>query len=161
MLSSSTRVQLCSSGNHGAALAHAARTADTSATIIMPSTAPECKVSAARGSGATVVMCEPTMQARQDAATAHSNENPNDTFIPPYNHPHTIAGQGTVGLELLEQVYTGEIMCIGTAAGRLPQQLPHCVDSAQGLTSDHKSFFYHFSIYPPTNRPNNSKFLYL
>lgn len=115
--SSPTQCKLCSSGNHGSALAHAARAAGTSATIIMPSTAPNCKVTAAQGSGATVLMCEPTIQARQDAAAAHADQNPNDTFIPPYNHPHTIAGQGTVGLELLQQLGDGEVVSIGSAAG--------------------------------------------
>lgn len=107
---------LCSSGNHGAALAHAARRADTSATIIIPKTAPACKVAAARAAGATVVMCDATMQSRQEAAATHAENYPLDTFIPPYNHPDIIAGQGTIGLELLEQNAKGDIVHVGTSA---------------------------------------------
>lgn len=110
----------CSSGNHGAALAHAAQATGTKATIIMPSNAPTCKVNAAMGAGGKVVLCEPTIEARTAAAQAHMDANPSCTLIPPYNHPHIVAGQGTVALELLQQVSGGEALHVG-APGTVPE----------------------------------------
>lgn len=103
----------CSSGNHGSALAHAAQAAGTTATIIMPENAPVCKVNAARAAGGNVVLCEATMEARTQAAQAHMEAHPDSTFIPPYNHPHIVAGQGTVALELLQQLSCSELMRVG------------------------------------------------
>lgn len=104
----------CSSGNHGAALAHAAKAHGAEATIIMPSNAPKCKIAAARGAGGDVVLCEATIEARTAAAQKHMEEHPRCTLIPPYNHPHIISGQGTVALELLQQVSNAEVLQLGT-----------------------------------------------
>lgn len=111
----------CSSGNHGAALAHAAQATGTTATIIMPSDAPSCKVNAAVGAGGKVVLCEPTIEARVAAAQSHMDANPSCTLIHPYNHPHTVAGQGTVALELLQQVSGGEALQVGGPPGAVPE----------------------------------------
>jgi threonine dehydratase len=108
------KVRACSSGNHGAALAHAAKMHGLPATVIIPRNAPRCKIAAAQAAGANIVLCEPTMQARQEAAEAHIAAHPSDTFIPPYNHPHIIAGQGTIALELLEQVEASEFVAVGS-----------------------------------------------
>lgn len=91
-----------SAGNHAQGVALAASKMNISATIVMPKTAPEIKVNAVRRLEARVVLHGNTYdEARQHAeqlATAESR-----TFIPPYDHPLVIAGQATVGLELLQQ----------------------------------------------------------
>jgi threonine dehydratase len=92
-----------SSGNHAQALALAASLRGIAATIVMPSTAPAVKRAAVEGYGATIVTCEPTLQAREQA-TAEVIHRTGATLVHPYDDPRVIAGQGTVGLELLEQV---------------------------------------------------------
>lgn len=90
-----------SSGNHAQALALAARMHDIQATIVMPRNAPEVKRQAVEGYGARVVLCEPTLAARE-TTVARIQEETGAVLLPPYNHPDIIAGQGTVALELLE-----------------------------------------------------------
>lgn len=92
-----------SSGNHAQALALAARLRGVSAHVVMPRTAPAVKRRAVEGYGARVVECEPTLAARE-ATVAEVQHETGAVLIPPYNHPAVIAGQGTVALELLEQV---------------------------------------------------------
>jgi threonine dehydratase/serine racemase len=92
-----------SSGNHGQALALAARVAGIPAHVVVPRGAPAVKVAAIEGYGAHIVACEPTLAAREESARAVT-EATGATLIPPYDHPHVIAGQGTVALEILEQV---------------------------------------------------------
>lgn len=91
-----------SSGNHAAALALAAKMRGTSATIVMPKNAPSVKIQAVKGYGATIVFCEPTLQARETALN-DVVEQTGATFIPPYNFCPVIAGQGTAALELLAE----------------------------------------------------------
>ena len=91
-----------SAGNHAQGVALAAGRMNISATIVMPKTAPEIKVSAVRRLEARVVLHGNTYdEARQHAEELASAEG--RTFIPPYDHPLVIAGQATVGMELLEQ----------------------------------------------------------
>ena len=100
---------LCSSGNHGAALALAAQVRGIPATIIVPHTTPACKVAAIKAYGAAVVTCAASMDARETAMQAELSKCPEDqqpTFVPPYNGAATIAGQGTIALELLQQADT-------------------------------------------------------
>ena len=92
-----------SSGNHAQALALAAKQRGIPAHIVMPSNASAVKRRAVEGYGARVIECEPTLEARETTAAAVLAET-GATLIPPYNHPDVIAGQGTVALELLEQV---------------------------------------------------------
>lgn len=92
-----------SSGNHAQALALAARLHDIAATIVMPSNAPAVKREAVEAYGARVVLCEPTLEARETTVARLQAES-GAVLIPPYNHPHVIAGQGTVALELVEDV---------------------------------------------------------
>jgi threonine dehydratase len=112
-----------SSGNHAQAIALAARTAGIKAHVVMPTNSPTVKKNAVIGYGATVYDCEPTLAARERAANALVNAL-DATLIPPYNHKHVITGQGTVGLELFEQVegldavlvpIGGGGLCAGTA----------------------------------------------
>ena len=92
-----------SSGNHAQALALAARMRGIPAHIVMPSNASPVKRRAVEEYGARVIPCEPTLQARETTAAAVLAET-GATLIPPYDHPDVIAGQGTVALELLDQV---------------------------------------------------------
>jgi threonine dehydratase/serine racemase len=92
-----------SSGNHAQALALAARLRGIPAHVVMPRNATPAKRRAVEGYGGRVIDCEPTLPARE-AAVAVVLAETGATLIPPYNHPDVIAGQGTVALELLEEV---------------------------------------------------------
>src|SRR5690606_30122893 len=81
-----------SSGNHAQALAIAARARGIPAHIVMPKDAPRVKRAAVEGYGATVHLCEPTLEARE-ATAARVVEETGGTLVPPYAHPDVIAGQ--------------------------------------------------------------------
>jgi threonine dehydratase len=92
-----------SSGNHGAALALAARDRGIPAFVVMPSNTALVKKRAVERYGARVTYCEPTLEARE-ADAARIVEQTGASFVHPYNDPVVMAGQGTVALEFLEQV---------------------------------------------------------
>ena len=92
-----------SSGNHAQAIARAARERGVPATIVMPSNAPAVKRAAVAGYGAEIILCEPTLDARETTAQAVV-ERTGACFIHPYDDPRVIAGQGTAALELIEEV---------------------------------------------------------
>jgi len=91
-----------SSGNHAQALALAARNRGIAAHIVMPENAPSVKRQAVEGYGAEVILCQPTLSARETTAQ-DVVERTGAQFIHPYNNPHIIAGQGTCGLEILSE----------------------------------------------------------
>jgi threonine dehydratase len=91
-----------SSGNHGQALAWAARTLGVPAVVVMPTTAPAVKVEGAKALGAEVHFAGTTSLDRQAAAEALAVSR-GLTIVPPFDHPHIIEGQGTAGLELIDQ----------------------------------------------------------
>ena len=91
-----------SSGNHGQAVALAARQRGVPAYIVMPKTAPKVKVDGVRSHGAEVILCEPNLEAR--VTTANSVlERTGATFIHPFDNPNVIAGQGTAAKEMIEE----------------------------------------------------------
>ncbi|MGE0144476.1 MAG: threonine/serine dehydratase [Planctomycetota bacterium] len=90
-----------SSGNHGAALAWAARQRGIRCVVVMPRTAPAVKIEAVRGYGAEVVLCE---IAERDATSARLASERGLSMIHPFENPAVIAGQGTAALELMEDV---------------------------------------------------------
>ena len=92
-----------SSGNHAQAVAMAARRHGIAAEIFMPTDAPPVKVEAARRMGARIHLVGTTSPERHRAALARQAET-GASIIEPFDHPHTIAGQGTATLELLEDV---------------------------------------------------------
>jgi threonine dehydratase len=92
-----------SSGNHGAAVARAARLRGIPARVVMPRNSSPAKLAAVRAYGGQITLCEPTVAAREAAAAAIVAET-GALFIHPYDDPDVIAGQGTIALELLEQV---------------------------------------------------------
>ncbi|MGC0143726.1 threo-3-hydroxy-L-aspartate ammonia-lyase [Pseudactinotalea sp. Z1732] len=91
-----------SSGNHAQAIALAAGELGVPATIVMPHDAPEVKVAATKGYGADVVRYDRYAQTREQLGADLARER-GLTLIPPYDHPHIIAGQGTAAAELLAQ----------------------------------------------------------
>jgi threonine dehydratase len=95
-----------SSGNHAQAVALAARELGTTAVIVMPQDAPRSKREATEAYGAEIVTYDRYRGDRVAVAEALAAER-GLTLIPPYEHPHIIAGQGTAALELLEE--TGEL----------------------------------------------------
>jgi len=103
-----------SSGNHAQAIALSARILGMEATIIMPKDAPKLKVDATRGYGGNVIFYDRYKEDR-DTIAADIIGKTGAIFIPPYDHKHVIAGQGTAGKELFEDV--GEIdflfVCVG------------------------------------------------
>lgn len=92
-----------SSGNHAAALALAASHFSVPAYIVMPENAPASKVAAVRAYGGDITFCESTQAARESTLQALCART-GASFIPPYDHPDVIAGQGTTALELAQQI---------------------------------------------------------
>jgi threonine dehydratase len=95
-----------SSGNHGAALALAAKSRGVAAHVVVPEGAVAAKVTAIRAYGATVHICAPTLDARDEAAARIARET-GAVFVHPFTNKNVIAGQGTAALELLRE--TGEL----------------------------------------------------
>jgi threonine dehydratase len=91
-----------SSGNHGQALALAARTLGAPAVVVMPTNAPAVKVEGARAFGAEVIF-EGTTSVERKARAEREAEARGLTMVPPFDHRWIIAGQGTCGLEILDQ----------------------------------------------------------
>jgi threonine dehydratase len=92
-----------SSGNHAAALSRAASLRGIAAHIVMPSNAPKVKVRAVEGYGGRIVFCEPNQRARE-ATCARIIAETGATLIHPFENEQVMAGQGTVGIELMEDV---------------------------------------------------------
>jgi threonine dehydratase len=107
-----------SSGNHAQALAYAARALQVPAVVVMPRTAPAVKVEACRALGAEIVFVEPTMEARRTTAdrlaTAHGY-----ALIPPFDHAPVIAGQGTIGLEIVADAPEVDVVLVPVGGGGL------------------------------------------
>lgn len=107
-----------SSGNHAQAVAIAAARAGVPATIVMPADAPPPKLEATRGYGARVVAYDRHKESRE-AIGARISAETGATLIPPYDHPWTIAGQGTAALELLEQAPDLDALLVPIGGGGL------------------------------------------
>jgi threonine dehydratase/serine racemase len=107
-----------SSGNFAQAVAIAAGIRGIDAHIVMPSNAPEVKRRAVAGYGARIVPCEPTLEARESTSNAVRAET-GATFLHPYDQDDVIAGQGTVALELVEQVSDLDAIIVPVGGGGL------------------------------------------
>lgn len=92
-----------SSGNHGGALALAAKILGVPCTVVVPEDAAQVKVAAIEASGATIIRCGHS-SAERLAKASELADGEGMMMVPPYDHPDVIAGQGTVALEVLEQV---------------------------------------------------------
>ncbi|UOX99746.1 threonine ammonia-lyase [Blastococcus sp. PRF04-17] len=111
-------VVAASAGNHAQGVALAARLLGTKATVFMPDAAPLPKVAATRAYGAEIHLGGPTLTEALAAATDHA-ERSGAVFIHPFDHPDVIAGQGTVGLELLDDCPDVETVVVGAGGGGL------------------------------------------
>jgi threonine dehydratase len=111
-------VVAASAGNHGQAVAWAAREAGIEATIFMPAETPVAKVEPTRNYGARAELSGATFEDAVNAAVAHVEET-GATFVHPFEDPDVIAGQGTIGLELVEQLPEVETVVIPIGGGGL------------------------------------------
>jgi threonine dehydratase len=111
-------VVAASAGNHGQAVAWAARQLDAPARIFMPQDSPMAKVDATRTYGAEVELDGLAFEETLEAAQAYVEES-GATFVHPYEDPLVISGQGTIGLELAEQVSELETVVIPIGGGGL------------------------------------------
>jgi threonine dehydratase len=91
-----------SSGNHAQGLAEAARLMGVKATIVMPADAPALKVANTRASGAQVMLYDRVKESREEIGQRIARDT-GATIVPPYDHPWILTGQGTAGLEIVEQ----------------------------------------------------------
>jgi len=107
-----------SSGNHAQAVALAARLHGVPAVIVMPADAPPGKLAATRGYGAEVVLYERRTADREAIARAVALER-GSTLVPPYDLAAVIAGQGTVGLELVEDAGPVDVLVVCCSGGGL------------------------------------------
>jgi len=121
-----------SSGNHAQAVALAGRELDIAATIIMPDNAPAIKRKATEGYGATVIRYDPEETTREELAAELAEER-GLPIIPPYDHPHVIAGQGTAGRELLQAHPDLDLLLVCCGGGGL---LSGCALAARALAPD-------------------------
>jgi len=111
-------VVAASAGNHGQAVAWAAREAGIEATIFMPAETPMAKVEPTRNYGAKAELTGAMFDEALAAALAHVEET-GATFIHPFEDPEVIAGQGTIGLELAEQLDELETVVVPVGGGGL------------------------------------------
>jgi len=107
-----------SSGNHAQAIALSARLLGMPAAIVMPKDAPQMKIDATRGYGAEVLLYDRYTENRE-ALGAQIAEERGMTLIPPYDHPHVMAGQGTAALELIDEVGALDLLFVCVGGGGL------------------------------------------
>lgn len=107
-----------SSGNHGQAVALAGRMLGIPAVIVMPKDAPTVKIAATKGYGAEIVLFDKHETTRELLGAKIAGER-GLTVIPPYDHAHIIAGQGTVALELHEEVPDIDVLLAPVGGGGL------------------------------------------
>ncbi|MGW0161019.1 threonine ammonia-lyase [Mycobacterium sp. NPDC003323] len=105
-----------SSGNHAQAVAYAAAQFGIDAHIVMPEETPQIKIERTRGHGANVVLCG---IGRREAVAAELVEQTGAALIPPFDHPDVIAGQGTAGLEIAEDLPEIATVLIPVSGGGL------------------------------------------
>ncbi len=107
-----------SSGNHAQAIALSARLLGMPATIVMPRDAPQIKVTATGGYGAEVVLYDRYTEDREEIGRRLAAER-GMTLIPPFDHPHVMAGQGTAALELIEEAGPLDVLLVCLGGGGL------------------------------------------
>jgi len=105
-----------SAGNHGAGVAFGARMVGSRATIVMPTTATRSKIAAIQGYGARVELVD---HSRLLESMEEIQQEEGQVFIHPFDNPHVIAGQGTVGLEIFEDMPEVDVVVAGVGGGGL------------------------------------------
>jgi threonine dehydratase len=119
-----------SSGNHAQAVALAAKLLGIPAVIVMPQDAPQVKREATRGYGAEVVLYDKRSTVREQLAARIAAER-GLALIPPYDHPHVVAGQGTAAKELIEEVGPLDYLFVCVGGGGL---ISGCAIAAAALS---------------------------
>ncbi len=153
-----------SSGNHAAALALAARNRKIPAYVVMPDNAPVVKKEAVAQYGAQITYCEPTLAAREKTMQRVQSET-GAHVVHPYEDAHVISGQGTVGLEIVEQsavdppdtviVPVGGGGLLAGVAVAIKSLLPDCeVIGAEPLGADDAYRSFHSGKLQPQLAPN-------
>ncbi len=107
-----------SSGNHAQAIALAGRLLGVRTVIVMPEDAPAPKLAATRGYGAEVVTYD-RARADREALSAAIARDQGLVLVPPFDHPHVVAGQGTAALELFEEVGALDFLLVPCGGGGL------------------------------------------
>ncbi|WP_020579523.1 threonine ammonia-lyase [Actinopolymorpha alba] len=123
-----------SSGNHAQALAMAARAYSVKAHVVMPDTSPAVKVAATRALDAEVILVPPAERATrvEELVAEHGY-----AFVPPFDHPDVIAGQGTIGLEILADLPETATVLVPVGGGGL---LSGIATAVKGLRPDVRVF---------------------
>ena len=119
-----------SSGNHAQAVALAAQQLGSPAVIVMPQDAPQVKATATRGYGAEVVLYDKRSTVREQLAATIAAER-GLALIPPYDHPHVVAGQGTAAKELFEETGALDYLFVCVGGGGL---ISGCAIAADALS---------------------------
>lgn len=133
-LPAGTGVITYSSGNHGQAVALAAQLLNMRAVVVMPTNAPAVKRAAVEGYGARVVQYDPVREQRERVAQEWVGREAL-TLIPPFNHAHVIAGQGTAAKELIEEVGSLDYLVVPVGGGGL---ISGCALAAKALSPNCK-----------------------
>jgi threonine dehydratase len=108
-----------SSGNHGQAVAYAARAFGLRAVVVMPASTPQVKVDGVKRHGGEVVLAGASRSAEQRVRAEAIAREEELVMVPPYDHPDVVAGQGTVGLEILEQQPEVDTILVPVSGGGL------------------------------------------
>lgn len=107
-----------SSGNHAQAIALSGQLLSIHTTIVMPDDAPKVKLAATKAYGAEIITYNKHQVSREELAGKIAKER-NLTLIPPYDHPHVVAGQGTAGLELVTSIDSLDFLYVPCGGGGL------------------------------------------
>ena len=121
-----------SSGNHAQAVALAGGLLGVPAVIVMPSDAPPVKIEATRGYGAQVVLFDRDRDDREGIAAGLARDR-GLTLVPPFDHPHIVAGQGTAAKELIEETGPLDVVLVPCGGGGL---ISGCAIATRALAPD-------------------------
>ena len=121
-----------SSGNHAQAIALSGRLLGINTVIVMPADAPQVKLEATRAYGAEVIVYDKHKTTREALSERLAGER-GLALIPPFNHPHVVAGQGTAAKELFEDVGPLDLLLVCCGGGGL---LSGCAIAAHALSPD-------------------------
>ena len=107
-----------SSGNHAQAVAFSAMKRGIASYIVMPNNVPDVKLDAVKGYGANIILCEPTLEARETTLD-EIRKKTGAQVVHPFNNPNVIAGQGTAALEMIEDLGTLDAIIAPIGGGGL------------------------------------------
>jgi threo-3-hydroxy-L-aspartate ammonia-lyase len=119
-----------SSGNHAQAVAYAARAVGVPAVLVVPNTIPTIKVDACRALGAEIVLVEPTIGARVETSERLSAAH-GYPLVPPFDDRHVIAGQGTIGPEILADAPDVDVVLVPISGGGLISGIAAAIKSTR------------------------------